>query len=79
MPVHNRGDRRLGRAASGRAGGARFADAAHERRPDGTEENGFSSGVALSAPNLTARSISLSARAYFGGTGQRWAKLSPPR
>jgi len=43
-----------------------------------TEENGFSWGVALSAPNLTGRSISLSARAYFGGTGQRWAKLSHP-
>jgi outer membrane protein insertion porin family len=43
-----------------------------------TEENGFSWGVALSAPNLTGRSIGLSARAYFGGTGQRWAKLSHP-
>jgi len=43
-----------------------------------TEENGFSWGAALSAPNLTGRSISLSARAYFGGTTQRWARLSHP-
>ena len=43
-----------------------------------TEENGFSWGAALSAPNLTGRSVSLSARAYFGGTGQRWAKFSHP-
>ena len=43
-----------------------------------TEENGFSYGAALSAMNLTGRGISLSARAYFGGTRQRWAKLSYP-
>ena len=43
-----------------------------------TEENGFSYGGALSALNLTGRGISLSARAYFGGTTQRWAKLSHP-
>jgi outer membrane protein assembly factor BamA len=43
-----------------------------------TEENGFSYGAALSAMNLTGRGISLSARAYFGGTTQRWARLSYP-
>ena len=43
-----------------------------------TEENGFSYGAAVSALNLTGRGISLSARAYFGGTTQRWAKLSYP-
>jgi len=43
-----------------------------------TEENGFSYGAALSAMNLTGRGISLSARAYFGGTTQRWARLSWP-
>ena len=43
-----------------------------------TEENGFSYGAALSAMNLTGRGISLSARAYFGGTTQRWGRLSYP-
>jgi outer membrane protein assembly factor BamA len=43
-----------------------------------TEENGFSYGAALSALNLTGRGISLSARAYFGGTDQRWARFSDP-
>ena len=43
-----------------------------------TEENGFSYGAALSAMNLTGRGISLSARAYYGGTTQRWARLSYP-
>jgi outer membrane protein assembly factor BamA len=43
-----------------------------------TEENGFSYGGALTAMNLTGRGISLSARAYFGGTTQRWARLSHP-
>lgn len=43
-----------------------------------TEENGFSYGAALSALNLTGRAISLSARAYFGGTEQRWVKLTHP-
>jgi outer membrane protein insertion porin family len=43
-----------------------------------TEENGFSYGGALSALNLTGRGISLSARAYFGGTTQRWARFSDP-
>ena len=43
-----------------------------------TEENGFSYGAALSAMNLTGRGISLSARAYFGGTTQRWARLAFP-
>jgi outer membrane protein insertion porin family len=43
-----------------------------------TEENGFSYGLALSALNLTGRGISLSARAYFGGTTQRWVKLTHP-
>ena len=43
-----------------------------------TEENGFSYGGALSALNLTGRGISLSARAYFGGTTQRWGRFSNP-
>ncbi len=43
-----------------------------------TEENGFSYGAALSALNLTGRAISLSARLYFGGTEQRWVKLTHP-
>ncbi len=43
-----------------------------------TEENGFSYGAALSALNLTGRAISLSARLYFGGTDQRWVKLTHP-
>ena len=43
-----------------------------------TEENGFSYGAAVSAMNLTGRGISLSARAYFGGTTQRWVRLSDP-
>ena len=43
-----------------------------------TEENGFSYGAALSALNLTGRGMSLSARAYFGGTTQRWARFSDP-
>jgi outer membrane protein insertion porin family len=43
-----------------------------------TEENGFSYGGALSAMNLTGRGISLSARAYFGGSTQRWARLAHP-
>jgi outer membrane protein insertion porin family len=43
-----------------------------------TEENGFSYGAAVSAMNLTGRGISLSARAYFGGTTQRWGRLSFP-
>jgi outer membrane protein assembly factor BamA len=43
-----------------------------------TEENGFSYGAALSAMNLMGRGISLSARAYFGGTRQRWVRLTYP-
>jgi len=43
-----------------------------------TEENGFSYGGALSALNLAGRGISLSARAYFGGTKQRWGKFVDP-
>jgi outer membrane protein assembly factor BamA len=43
-----------------------------------TEENGFSYGAAVSALNLTGRGMSLSARAYFGGTTQRWGKFSNP-
>jgi outer membrane protein insertion porin family len=43
-----------------------------------TEENGFSYGAAVSAMNLTGRGIGLSARAYFGGTTQSWARLSHP-
>lgn len=43
-----------------------------------TEENGFSYGGALSALNLGGRGVRLSARAYFGGTSQRWARFSQP-
>jgi outer membrane protein insertion porin family len=43
-----------------------------------TEENGFSYGGGLSAMNLTGRGINLSARAYFGGSTQRWARLVHP-
>ena len=43
-----------------------------------TEENGFAYGGGLSAMNLTGRGINLSARAYFGGSTQRWARLSHP-
>jgi outer membrane protein assembly factor BamA len=43
-----------------------------------TEENGFSYGAALSALNLTGRAIGVSARLYFGGTEQRWVKLTHP-
>ena len=42
-----------------------------------TEENGFAYGGGLSAMNLTGRGINLSARAYFGGSTQRWARLLP--
>ncbi len=43
-----------------------------------TEQNGFSYGAAVSALNLTGRGISLSARAYFGGGNQRWARFAHP-
>jgi outer membrane protein insertion porin family len=43
-----------------------------------TEENGFSYGGGLSAMNLSGRGINLSARAYFGGSTQRWARLVHP-
>ena len=43
-----------------------------------TEENGFSVGPGVSALNLAGRQISLSGRAYFGGTTQYWARLTWP-
>jgi outer membrane protein insertion porin family len=43
-----------------------------------TEENGFSVGPGVSALNLTGRQISLSGRAYFGGTTQYWARVTWP-
>jgi outer membrane protein assembly factor BamA len=43
-----------------------------------TEENGFSAGPGVSFLNLAGRDISMSARAYFGGTEQFWGRLSWP-
>ena len=43
-----------------------------------TEENGFSAGPGVSALNLAGRQISLSGRAYFGGTTQYWARATWP-
>jgi outer membrane protein assembly factor BamA len=43
-----------------------------------TEENGFSVGPGVSFMNLAGRDISLSARAYFGGTRQYWLRASWP-
>jgi len=43
-----------------------------------TEENGFSVGPGVSALNLAGRQISLSGRAYFGGTTQYWARVTWP-
>jgi len=43
-----------------------------------TEENGFSVGPGLSALNLAGQAITVSARAYFGGTTQYWGNLSWP-
>lgn len=43
-----------------------------------TEENGFSVGPGVSFLNLAGRAISLSARAYFGGTRQYWLRMAWP-
>jgi outer membrane protein assembly factor BamA len=43
-----------------------------------TEENGFSYGPAVSALNLGGRGIRLSARAFFGGSSQRFARFTWP-
>jgi outer membrane protein insertion porin family len=39
-----------------------------------TEENGFSVGPSISSLNLGGNAVSLSGRAYFGGTEQYWAR-----
>jgi outer membrane protein insertion porin family len=43
-----------------------------------TEENGFSYGPAVSTLNLAGRGIRLSARVFFGGASQRFARLTWP-
>ena len=43
-----------------------------------TEENGFSYGPALSTLNLAGRGIRLSAKVFFGGASQRFARLPGP-
>lgn len=43
-----------------------------------TEENGVSIGAGISSVNLTGRDLSVSARAYTGGTDQQWARISWP-
>ena len=43
-----------------------------------TEENGVSIGAGISSVNLTGRDLSVSARAYFGGIEQQWARMSWP-
>ena len=43
-----------------------------------TEENGFSYGPALSTLNLAGRGIRLSAKVFFGGASQRFARLTWP-
>jgi outer membrane protein insertion porin family len=43
-----------------------------------TEENGFSAGPGVAFINLAGRDISLSAKAYFGGTQQYSGRLSWP-
>lgn len=43
-----------------------------------TEENGFSYGPALSTLNLAGRGIRLSAKWFFGGASQRFARLTWP-
>lgn len=43
-----------------------------------TEENGFSYGPAVSTLNLAGRAIRLSAKVFFGGASQRFARLTWP-
>jgi len=43
-----------------------------------TEQNGFSVGPGLVAPNLTGRDLNVSAKAFFGGTRQYIAKVQWP-
>jgi len=43
-----------------------------------TEENGVSIGAGISSVNLTGRDLSVSARAYTGGTDQQWGRISWP-
>lgn len=43
-----------------------------------TEENGFSFGVGVSAPNLGGRALKLSGKAFFGGTRQYWFNFDAP-
>ena len=43
-----------------------------------TEENGFSFGVGVSAPNLAGRAMKLGGKAFFGGTEQYWVTFDAP-
>jgi outer membrane protein assembly factor BamA len=43
-----------------------------------TEENGFSFGLGISAPNLAGRALKLSGKAFFGGTRQYWVNFDAP-
>jgi outer membrane protein assembly factor BamA len=43
-----------------------------------TEENGFSYGVGVSAPNLSGRALKLGGKVFFGGTRQYWVTFDAP-
>jgi outer membrane protein assembly factor BamA len=43
-----------------------------------TEENGFSLGAGVSAPNLSGRAMKLGGKAFFGGTRQYWVTFDAP-
>lgn len=43
-----------------------------------TEENGFSLGAGVSAPNLAGRAMKLGGKAFFGGTRQYWVTFDAP-
>jgi outer membrane protein assembly factor BamA len=43
-----------------------------------TEENGFSYGLGVSAPNLSGRALKLGGKVFFGGTRQYWVTFDAP-
>ncbi len=43
-----------------------------------TEENGFSLGAGVSAPNLSGKARKLGGKAFFGGTRQYWITFDAP-
>ena len=43
-----------------------------------TEENGFSYGLGVSAPNLSGRALKLGGKVFFGGTRQYWLTFDAP-